>query len=284
MLVKLLPYTPFEAPRAERLIVLESQLRRRSEGTMALRDYVAWLEQAEVKLPASRRTLHEDLRRYADFCDDVSYADGGKKLFVDTRPTRDATAWLMGQAWADSPLKPHLPSAMVRCLLLAMSERAELCFGYRKLREPGEPWGAEAHYCLPLRLIAGTDAAYMEVLGAQGGIYTLSISRISARLAMTDKTWCDYPPEPPRRGVRLRLQVSDKQVRERLSAQFSGLREKDKQTLEMALPESQLRMTLDLLAAYLARTRSAKRSPDKLPPLPGVAFSYELIEPDANAD
>ncbi len=259
MLLKLLPYSPFEIPRTERLIVLENHLRRRSHGGMALRDYVEWLEQAGIKKPSSRRTLYEDLRRYADFCDDIEYGDNNKNLQLDSTATRDATAWLMGQAWVNSPLKPYLSSAIVRCMLLAMSEKAEVHFHYKKLRNPGEPWAPNPHWCIPLHLIPGTDAGYMEVFGQHGGRYSISISRVSAMIQITDKTLLDYPPLPPKRQARLTIKTNDIQLRERLKLQFQGFREEDRNTLILELDADLGRMTLDIIEAHLSRTRSTSR-------------------------
>ncbi len=275
MLLKLLPYSPFEIPRTERLIVLESRLRRKSHGFMALRDYVDWLEQAGVKMPASRRTLHEDLSRYAAFCDDVEYGENAKMLQLNSRQTRDATVWLMGQAWVDSPLKPYLPSAVVRCLLLARSEGAEVHFNYRKLRNPGEAWTANPHWCIPLRLLPGSDAGYMEMFGRFGESYPISISRISARMEMTDRTLRDYPPLPTQKKVRLILKTQDKQLLERLEIQFKGFVKQDRETLCLELEENLLRMTEDMLIAHLSRTRTAQRTVEKFKHFPHVKIFYE---------
>ncbi len=260
MLLRLLPYTLFEAARTERLRILEDRLRRNSHGRMALGDYVAWLDEAGTKKPASRRTLHEDLRRYGEFCDDVVYGENSKSLELDSRATRDATAWLMGRAWVESPLKPYLPSAVIRCLLLAMEEKTEVHFHYRKLRNPGEPWQANPYWCVPLRLLPGADGGYMEMFSRNGGRFPISLSRVSAIMGMTDQGLQDYPPLPPRQYARLTLRTRDTQLQDRLSTQFKGLVKQDQETLVLELEEGLARMTWDMLEAHLARTKTTKRS------------------------
>lgn len=244
-------------------MVLENQLRRKSHGSMALRDYVDWLAQAGAKMPSSRRTLHEDLRRYADFCDDLQYGENAKTLEIDTRQTRDATAWLMGQAWADSPLQPYLPSAMVRCLLLAKSERAEVQFNYRRLRNAGEAWQSNPLKAVPLELVAGSDAGYMLMFGELEGVfmrYNVSLSRVSAHMHISEKTLRDYPPAPSVNKVRFTLKIRDRWLMDRLTVQFQGFVKQDRETLTLEVDEHLAVMMRDLLQAHLSRTRSAQRN------------------------
>ena len=92
MLIRLDPHPPFDLPCAKRLIALEAYLRRRSEGQISVREYRSLLQDLGIDVPRSARTLQEDLRRYAAYCDDVLYGEHAKSLKLDPFVSHDAVA------------------------------------------------------------------------------------------------------------------------------------------------------------------------------------------------
>ncbi|OUD15641.1 hypothetical protein [Thioflexithrix psekupsensis] len=266
MILKTLPYSPFEEPRMARLIILERHLRRKSYGECKLADYSKWLEQAHFSLP-SRRTLYEDLRRYADFCDDISYHNGSKILRIDSKATHDATRWLMGEGWLHSPLKPRLLSATLRCLLLAEVEQREVYVSYRQLRRMGKPWSPRTLVGKVLRIVPGSDSGYLQLQQrAEPKRITLNMTRLE-RAKFTGESTAIYPPEPLDEYKKLMVFHPDKHLIERLRRQYAGFKENDENTLILLVPESQQLMTTDLLEAHLRRTENAdpvqRLSPDQ---------------------
>jgi hypothetical protein len=265
MLLNLLSMPPFEAQRMERLLVLEQQLRQRSYGAYKLADYVGFLEAAEIRLP-TRRTLHEDLRRYAVLCDDVEYGEQKKKLSLDGKATRDAVAWLMGQAWVGSPLQPRLSSACVRCLLLAQQQDAEVKLFYKRLPKPGGAWLPEKYVGKVLGWVPGTDGGYMQLQQLPNVVNKNHFERINLNLlrlnkvSFTGNSTIDYPPEPVDPFCQVTISAdSDKHLIARLLSQYQGFVEVDDLTLKLLLPESLRLMTHELLAAHLWRTQQGAR-------------------------
>ncbi len=258
MLLQLLPYSPFEAPRTERLIVLEQHIRRKSYGEYRLADYVAWLTEAGMKLP-TRRTLHADLSSYAAFCDDIQYGEQKKSLFLLPSASRDAVGWLMGQAWLTSPLKPNLSSACLRCLLMAQQLNQEVRIFYRRLQQPNKAWKPEGMSVKVLRIIAGTDGGYMQVQQKkQPERININLLRMDdvEFTGISDNT---YPPEPDDPDKQLIIQDDDDQLLDRLNAQYTGFQRVDKHHIQLTVPDSQALMMNDLLYAHIRRTHDSKK-------------------------
>lgn len=264
MLLQLLPYSPFETQRTERLIVLEQHLRRKAYGEFKLVNYIEWLEHTDIKCP-NRRTLHEDLRRYADFCDDVIYGGTQKTFSLNIAATRDAIAWLMGQAWLTSPLKPRLSSACLRCLLMAQQLNQEVRIFYKRLRKPNEAWQPEIITAKVLQIIAGTDGGYIQVQQKkQPERININLLRMQT-VEFTGISGNTYPPEPSDPDKQVTIQDDDIYLLERLSAQYTGFQRVDKHHIQLTVPDSQALMMNDLLYAHLQRTHDSKAKQRECP-------------------
>jgi hypothetical protein len=245
---------------------LENQLRRQSERQITLKNYNEWLEDAGLAIP-SRRTLNEDLKRYADYCDDVRYGEetNSKMLSLNPRATRDAVTYLMGKAWLDSPLRPRLSSSCLRCFLLAMQQQAEVDFPYNALRKPGEPWVPAIKYGVPLRVIPGTDSGYVQLWMVGGGRMNINLTRVTQGVRFTGKTAQDYQPLQEEKKVKFTVESSDVYLLERLDWQFPNLVKEGDSRVVLEVDKSLEVMTRDILVAHLHRTQSLEKRAEILP-------------------
>jgi hypothetical protein len=275
MLIQLLNQLPFDKPCTERLECLENKLRRKSDGKMTLKNYIKWLEEAEIVLP-TRRTLTKDLRRYADFCDDVQYGGETKSLSLNPTATRDAVAWLLGHAWLDSPLRPKLSSSCVRSLLLAKELQEEVDFPYNPLRKPGEAWKPQLKRGIPLKFIPGADSSYMQLQVDWGGKSNLNLAHIRQSVKFTEDNTQEYAPLKEEQYTRITVESTDIFLIEGLQRQFSNfvIREGGhKATLQ--IEKSQALMARDMLKAYLERTQTSNR---QIPPQQNIGNTMILYE------
>jgi hypothetical protein len=264
MLIRLDPNPPFDIPCSKRLIALETHLRRRSQGSMSVRQYRALLHDVDMDIPRSDRTLQEDLRRYAAYCDDVRYGRHAKKLELDPLASRDAVVWLLGHPWLESPMQPHISSACLRCLLLARLLHAEVQMQYRRLRLPEEPWVPDMVVGIPVRVIPGADAGYIQLHMPDGRLANFNLTRLEHVVSFTEQPTDHYAPLPPQRQFEMVVETQDMHLLERLCWQFHGLKKQGEGRVVMRVEESLWVMTLDMLEAHLRRTQDAatRRIPD----------------------
>ena len=284
MLISLDPNPPFDTPCAERLQALERHLRRGSEGSISLRDYRFLLQEASMTIPRSSRTLQEDLRRYSAYCDDVKYGDNAKRLELDPLATRDAVVWLLGRPWLESPLKPRISSACLRCLLLAQLLHAEIQMQYRRLRPPREPWTPDRVVGIPVRLIPGTDSGYVQLWMVDGRLANFNLARLEQFISFTEKPTDDYVPLSPQRQFEMVVETHDRQLLERLCWQFRGLKKQNETRAIMRVEASLWVMTLEILEAHIGSTQRAslRRVPDKsfiLPLNEHVTIHCQEVQP-----
>lgn len=265
MLIRLDPNPPFDAPCTKRLMALETSLRRHSVGGISLREYRILLQDTPISAPRSDRTLQEDLRRYAAYCDDVNYGGYAKRLTLDPLASRDGIVWLLGRPWLESPLKPHVSSACLRCLLLAQVSRAEVQMQYRRLRLAHEPWVPDRVTGIPVRFIPGTDSGYVQLHMADGRLANFNLSRLEQSVGFTEKPTECYVAVAPQRQFELGVETRDTNILERLCWQFHGLKKQGETRAVMRVEESLWVMTLDMLEAHIRRTRRGpmRRVPDK---------------------
>ena len=259
MLIRLLSHSPFEKPRTERLICLETHLRQKSESTITLKHYLDWLEQANITIP-TRRTLNEDLKRYANFCDDVRYGGDTKSLSLTPSATKDAITWFMGNAWLDAPLRPRLFSSCVRCLLLARELQSEVDFPYNPLRKPGQSWIPQTAKGIPLRLIPGADSGYMQLWREWGGKSIFNLARIPKYVCFTGNSAKNYAPLQKEQFVLITVKSDDRFILERLKKQFPNFVVEERQRVILQIEKSLALMTTEMLKAHLARTQNLARN------------------------
>jgi hypothetical protein len=264
MLIRLDPNPPFDTPCTKRLTALEACLRRHSVGGISLREYRVLLQDAGIAVPRSDRTLQEDLRRYAAYCDDVKYGGHAKRLVLDPLASRDAVVWVLGRPWLESPLKPHISSACLRCLLLAQVSRAEVQMQYRRLRQAHEPWVPDSVTGIPMRLIPGTDSGYVQLHMQDGRLANFNLARLEQSVGFTEKSTDCYVSISPQRQFELVVETRDTQLLERLCWQFRGLKKQGERRAIMHVEESLWVMTLEMIEAHIHRTRRAslRRIPD----------------------
>jgi len=252
-------------------MALEAHLRRRSEGQISVRQYRSLLQNQGVNVPRSARTLQEDLRRYAAYCDDVIYGGHIKNLKLDPFASRDAVAWLLGHPWLDSPLKPHLSSACLRCLLLAQVSQAEIQMQYRRLRQPHEPWVPEVVTGIPVRFIPGADSGYVQLHMAEGRLANFNLARVEQFISLTGRTTEHYSLLAPARQFAMVIETRDVHLLDRLCRQFRGLKKQSALCASMLVEESLWVMTLELLEAHIHRTQQADQRR-----LPHAPFTLQL--------
>jgi hypothetical protein len=265
MLLQLDPNPPFDAHCTKRLIALETHLRRSSEGHISVRRYRALLQDIGINVPRSDRTLQEDLRRYATYCDDVKYGGYAKRLELQPLAGRDAVVWLLGRPWLESPLQPHISSACLRCLLLAQLSRAEVQMQYRRLRASQEPWVPELVIGVPVRFIPGTDSGYIQMQMQEGHLANFNLMRLEHVVRFTEKPTDHYTPLPVQRQFEMVVETQDVHLLERLCWQFHGLKKQGEGRAVMRVEESLWVMTLDMIEGHLRRTQRAatRRIPDE---------------------
>ncbi|MEK8021201.1 MAG: hypothetical protein VSS75_030380 [Candidatus Parabeggiatoa sp.] len=264
MLLKIEPHSPFDTPCTQRLICLETKLRRKSDSNITVSEYQSFLEESEIKKIPSLRTLQEDFRRYARYCDDVIYGNHAKQLRLDPDAIEDAIIWLLDRAWLDSPLRPRISSACVRCLLLAKELNAEVSINYRPLRKAGEPWIPKTIVGIPIRALPGTDSGYFQLHLANGRLMNINLSRVLRFINFTEQSTDHYVAFTPQRQFSLTLEVQDRYLLERLLAQFVGLEKQGEHCATMVIEESLRTMTVNMLQGHLERTKSVQRKlPDK---------------------
>lgn len=273
MLIRLDPHPPFDIPCTKRLMALEAHLRRRSEGQISVREYRSLLQDLGIDVPRSARTLQEDLRRYAASCDDVIYGGNTKSLKLDPFASRDAVAWLLGRPWLDSPLKPYLSSACLRCLLLAQVSHAEIQMQYRRLRQPHEPWVPEVVTGLPVRFIPGADSGYVQLYMVDGRLANFNLARVAQFISLTGQATDHYAPLSLPRQFEMVIKTRDVHILDRLCSQFHGLRKQSAQCAVMHVEESLWVMTLELLEAHIHRTQQVAQRH-----LPQEPFTVQLNE------
>ncbi len=271
MLLRLDPHPPFDLPCTKRLIALEGYLRRRSEGQIALREYRVLLQELGLEVPRSARTLQEDLRRYATYCDDILYGEHAKSLKLDPFASHDAVAWLLGRPWLDAPLKPHLSSACLRCLLLAQISQAEIQMQYRRLRQPHEPWRPEVLTGIPVRFIPGADSGYVQLHMVDGRLANLNLARVEQFISLTGQATEHYAPLAPPRHYAMIVETQDVHLLERLCRQFQGLTKQSASRAVIHVEESLWVMTRDLLEAHIRRTQQGAQRR-----LPQAPFTVQL--------
>jgi hypothetical protein len=255
MLLRLDPHPPFDIPCTKRLMALEAHLRHCSEGQISVRKYRSLLHDQGLGVPRSARTLQEDLRRYAAYCDDVIYGGNTKSLKLDPFASRDAVAWLLGRPWLDSPLKPHLSSACLRCLLLAQVFHAEIQMQYRRLRQPHEPWVPEVVTGIPIRFIPGADSGYVQLHMIDGRLANFNLARVEQFIRITEQPTDRYLPLSPPRQFEVVIETRDVHLLDRLCRQFHSLKKQSAQCAVMLVEESLWVMTLELLEAHIYRTQ-----------------------------
>ncbi|TGO02543.1 hypothetical protein PN36_23345 [Candidatus Thiomargarita nelsonii] len=259
MLIRNDPQSPFDTPCTQRLIALENVLRQHSDSSITISQYQKVLEQAAINVPTTR-TLQEDLRRYGRYCDDVVYGDNAKKLRLDPDATRDAVIWLLGVPWLESPLRPRLSSACVRCLLLAKELKAEVAINYSALRKEGKPWVPQEIVGIPIRPIPGADAGYFQLhIAASDPRKIINLSRIQRFVSFTGQATDGYVALTPEPQFVFTLEISEPSLLNRLVAQFAGLKKENKNRAVMHVEKSLRRMTIDMLKSHLQRTKSDKR-------------------------
>ena len=271
MLIRLDPHPPFDLPCAKRLIALEASLRRRSEGQISVREYRSLLQDLGIDVPRSARTLQEDLRRYAAYCDDVLYGEHAKSLKLDPFASHDAVAWLLGRPWLDAPLKPHISSACLRCLLLAQVSQAEIQMQYRRLRQPHEPWSPEVLTGIPVRFIPGADSGYVQLHMEDGRLANFNLARVEQFISLTGQATDHYAPLAPPRQFAMTIETQDVHLLDRLCRQFHGLKKQSAQGAVMHVEESLWVMTLEVLAAHIHRTQQGAQRR-----LPQEPFTVQL--------
>ncbi len=280
MLIQLISHSLFEKPRTERLICLETHLRQKSENTITLKNYLEWLQSENITIP-TRRTLNEDLKRYADFCDDVHYGGDTKSLSLEPKATKDAITWFMGNAWLDAPLRPKLSSSCVRCLLLARELQAEVDFPYSALRKPGEAWIPKTARGIPLRLIPGADSGYMQLWREWGGKSIFNLARIPKHVCFTGNSAQDYAPLQEEQFVLITVESDDRFILERLKKQFPNFVVEGKHRVILKIEKSVALMTTDMLRAHLVRTQSSDRSIPFKQEIGNATFYYEDLEEES---
>lgn len=265
MLIRLDPHPPFDTPCTKRLVALETHLRRRSEGQISVREYRALLHDLNMDVPRSARTLQEDLRRYAAYCDDVIYGGHTKSLKLDPFASRDAVVWLLGRPWLDSPLRPHISSACLRCLLLAHATNAEVQMQYRRLRRSHEPWGPDAVTGIPVHFIPGADSGYVQLHMTEGRLANFNLARVEQFISLTEQPTDHYAPIPQQRQFEMVVETRDAHLLERLCRQFHGLKKQSAERAVMHVEESLWVMTIELLEAHIRRTQQVaqRRIPEQ---------------------
>jgi hypothetical protein len=240
---------------------------------MSVREYRSLLQELGIDVPRSARTLQEDLRRYAAYCDDIIYGGNTKSLKLDPFASRDAVAWLLGRPWLDSPLKPHLSSACLRCLLLAQVSHVEIQMQYRRLRLPHEPWVPEMVTGIPIRFIPGADSGYVQLHMAEGRLANFNLARVEQFVSQTGQSTDHYAPLAPPRQFEIVIETRDVHILDRLCRQFRGLKKQSAQCAVMLVEGSLWVMTLDLLEAHIHRTQQVAQRR-----LPQEPFTVQLNE------
>ena len=265
----------------DRAKVLEGHLRRSSDGSMKLGDYVEWLEVAGLPLP-SRQTLRLDIERYASWCDDIIYGKGKKILYVNSHARRDAIRYFLGEPWVDSPLKPKLSSSVCRCLLLAMNLKEEVEFQYAALPKEGHAPTYKVHRGVPVRTLPGSDAGYMAIWLKDGRVFTINLTRVLGRVSFTGQSTQSYQSRKTETPLILSVQSQSLQSVKRCADQFEGGMRKGN-TIRFSLPESMALMTADIIDAWWRRTGEHIREANRTIDLSGektiILVEQTLIEP-----
>ncbi|TGO02202.1 hypothetical protein PN36_28670 [Candidatus Thiomargarita nelsonii] len=179
---------------------------------------------------------------------------------VALNATRDAVIWLLGVPWLESPLRPRLSSACVRCLLLAKELKAEVAINYSALRKQGEPWVPREIVGIPIRLIPGADAGYFQLhIAASDPRKIINLSRIQRFVSFTGQATDGYVALTPAPQLVFTLEISEPYLLNRLVAQFAGLKKAGKNRAVMHVEESLGIMTFDMLQSHLQRTKTDQR-------------------------
>lgn len=276
MILGLWPYStmPMEASIRERLQCLEFRLRQSSHGGVKRTHYEQWLRDANIFIP-TRSTLHLDLVRYRDMCDDINYGNGQRILTIDPYATRDACRWFLGEPWALSPdtrwqqstnrqslhpLRPKNYSSVARCILLAWTRQQEIELSYRAITGTS----FRTHRGIPIGTIPGSDSAYIRLWRSDGRVMNLDVARIQGLVQWTHGDTSDYkaPVEDSFRIIQ--LTVTNEHLLRRLVNQFPGVQLQSSETATLRVPQSQCVMLTDLMEAWLKRHgasgREAQRS------------------------
>lgn len=251
-----------EVSLRDRAKVLEGRLRRSSDGSMKLGNYVEWLEEAELPLP-SRQTLRLDIERYASWCDDIAYGEGKKILYVNSHARGDAIRYFLGEPWVDSPLKPKLSSSVCRCLLLAMHLKEEVEFQYAALPKEGNAPTYKVHRGVPVGTLPGSDSGYMDIWLKDGREFTINLARVQGRVSFTGQSTKSYQSRKTEIPLILNVQSQNLRSVERCTDQFEGGVRKGN-TIRFSLPESMALMTADILDAWWRRTGANVREAGRI--------------------
>lgn len=270
MLLSYDPAAPFSEKRRKRLLFLERHVHQRIESRAtalitapALRELLFAAGVPEPGEYTERRALERDLDDYATLCDDfvpTRQITGGRPVggssvgyALDVGASRDAIRYFLGEPWLQTALQPRLSSAIARCFLLAMAERREVEFEYRRVPRAGESWVSHRLRGVPLHVVPGLDSAYFQLLGEQGR-FNVNLARVAYPVFWTDHALA-APPAEPLRQVKITLRFEQVEDARALVETFTGLRREDSRTASIVVPEALATMTADRLAAYLYRTR-----------------------------
>ncbi|MCY0908739.1 MAG: hypothetical protein OWR62_10145 [Sulfobacillus thermotolerans] len=226
-------------------------MRRASAGQWRIGDYIEWLEEADLPVPAER-TLQSDVHRYAALCDDVSY---GRTITLNDQATTDAVRWFLGAPWVDHPLAPPLYSSVVRCLLLAMQSQQEVLFSYAPMpREDKAPTETHWHTGIPWRMVPGFGAAHLFIWRKDGRLMPLNLVRIRGLVKWTGRDATGYaPPQFPKAG-HVVVTVSNPLMLDRLRLHYPALQRRDAQTAIFPVPATDAVMVSDMLEGWIRRT------------------------------
>jgi len=251
MLLAWLPALSADRPVRERLGCLEYHLRQASVGQWRLSDYVEWLEEAGLSVPAER-TLQGDVHRYAALCDDVTY---GRQITLDAQATTDAVRWFLGAPWVDHPLAPKLYSSIVRCLLLAMQARQEVTFSYAPLpREDKAPTEIHWHTGIPWRMVPGFGDAHLLIWQKNGRLMPVNLVRIRGVVQWTGQDASRYRTPQTQPVGQVVVTVTNPLMLDRLRLHYPALKRRDAWTAVFPVPATDAVMVSDIIEDWIRRT------------------------------
>ena len=277
MLLTLWPYNamPIENYVRKRLECLEFHLRQSSQGSIRKQQYVKWLEDAGIDVPA-RSTLNLDLIRYRDMCDDIEYGDGKKKMTINQHATRDASRWFLGEPWTSAyedadinkksvvsshPLRPKLFSSVARCVLSAWVHRQEIELSYVAASSRSI---FRVHHGVPIGVLPGADSGYIRLWRPDGRVLFLAIERMSGLVQWTHASIEHYTPPHPSHEETVEFHVNDESLLRRCISQFPGLRPTSKNSAILTAPSDHILMIVDLVEGWIYRHSRTERSTERV--------------------
>lgn len=184
MLLRCNTRLPLPESKLRRLLALEDRLRLASYGSISVALYADELKRQSLPI-VSQRTLHEDLAQYSAMCDDLVYGEKRKRVTIDPLPSRDALAFFFGYGAQNWPFSPAIYSATLRTIMLARELKLAIEYTYCPWFEREDMcFASGSSFCLPLRIIRGTDTVYAIVfdLRAQKRL-TLNLARMAPQVA-----------------------------------------------------------------------------------------------------